>query len=80
MTPQVDVVQDMEYESLVQLDNFKVHRNLQDADFDTNSLFNNAQNRNNDKEQLGTLLPKLLSLRKTCLEEITVGNFLNKKK
>jgi hypothetical protein len=37
-------------------------------------------NRNNDKDQMGTLLPKLLSLRKTCLEEITVGNFLNKKK
>lgn len=40
MTPQVDVVQDMTYESLVTYDNFKVHRNLQDADFDTNSLFN----------------------------------------
>ena len=37
-------------------------------------------NRNNDKDQMGTLLPKLLSLRKTCLDEITVGNFLNKKK
>lgn len=37
-------------------------------------------NRNNDKDQIGTLLPKLLSLRKTCLDEITVGNFVNKKK
>ena len=37
-------------------------------------------NRNTDKDQIGTLLPQLLSLRKSCLEEITVGNFINKRK
>lgn len=35
--------------------------------------------RNNEKDQIGKLLPKLLSLRNVCLNEITVGNFLNKK-
>lgn len=36
-------------------------------------------NKNDNKEQIGNLLPKLLSLRNNCLKEITVGNFLKKK-
>ena len=36
-------------------------------------------NNNNNKEQIGSLLPKLLSLKNNCLHEITVGNFINKK-
>lgn len=36
-------------------------------------------NRNSEKELLGTLLPKLLSSRNKCLNEIIVGNFFNKK-
>ena len=36
-------------------------------------------NRNNNKELLGTLLPKLLSSRNKCINEIIVGNTLYKK-
>ena len=36
-------------------------------------------NRNNEKNQIGSLLPKLLSLRQTCLNEINLGNYFNKK-
>ena len=36
-------------------------------------------NKNNEKDQIGSLLPKILSLRNNCLHEITVGNFFIKK-
>ena len=36
-------------------------------------------NKNNNKELLGTLLPKLLSSRNKCISEIFVGNILYKK-
>ena len=36
-------------------------------------------NKNNENEQIGNLLPKILSLRNNCLHEITVGNFFIKK-
>ena len=42
ITPQVDVIQDMTYESLVHLDSYKVTKQLQEADFETGGvkLFN----------------------------------------
>ena len=36
-------------------------------------------NKNHQKNKIGTLLPKLLSLKEKCNNELIVGNFINKK-
>ena len=58
----------------------KKHRDLEkQVDLIPNDDFyiSNTSNKGNKIEQMGTLLPKLLSSREKCLKKITVGNSLN---
>ena len=58
------------------------NKRLKESEKEKNNFSNDdfsILNRINEKAQIGNLLPKLLSLRNACLNEITLGNFLNKK-
>ena len=58
------------------------NKRLKESEKEKNNFSNDdfsILNRINEKAQIGNLLPKLLSLKNACLNEITLGNFLNKK-